>query len=162
MHSSRLRVLKRALLWEGIGILLATFALPALTLLVKDVLGHGLPSHLWMARFDDGVFWTFVSAILMAPLTFAAFCGWEYVTSRSHVLERTQVMRLFALLLLSGAIAILTGTINEWELIGQTSYWSESVETAGQVLPGVLVGVILPRWLVPSLRQGGDTSTAAA
>jgi hypothetical protein len=145
-------VLKVSLVWEAAGIVFAAFAYPALAI-VAELFFDPQPVGLWIARYQLGVFWSAVSAILMSPLTLTAFYVWGRLARRG-ILERSGPEFTVGLLILSGVLALLAGMISSWERLGQTEYWSESLVIAMSVLPGVLIGVILPRWLVRPLRRG--------
>ena len=97
-----------------------------------------------------------VGVFLIAPLSLLGLWGWVKVVERYPSLEQSMARAIVSLSLAAGLLALIAGAISNWELLrldaDQTTFLPETLSVARSVLLWSLIGVVLPRTIVPRLR----------
>jgi len=112
---------------------------------------------LWPATFAGNAFWVLSAGLFMMPITIAGLFAWTRFARRFPSIERGYPSEVLGLSLLALLISFITGVINNWEIaLGQVDgeFWQQASGGIGYVFIPVLLGLIVPRMLIPVLRPG--------
>ena len=149
-----------ALLWQICGMLTAIVAFVLIELPQRHLHGSVLVSAAAM-----GVYWAAVAAILALPVTFAAILIWTLLAQRWPTLEANRAKVVLSVGGYALAIALVLAVIDNWELFlrpepgphypgSHPSVARSVLEAVIMIYPALLVGLVLPRLVIPALRPG--------
>src|SRR2546426_530107 len=120
--------------------------------------GNPFPLSLWPNVLLASMFWVVSAGLFMMPLIVVSLVLWTRLAQRAPVLESSVSSMLLGLFVLGCVIALFTGAISSWENILEPQYHEpflrSTISIAGDVIVGVLLGLMLPRLLVKALRAG--------
>ena len=116
--------------------------------------GDSLVSSLGHSALDASYLLAIV--VLSSPLSIVTLAAWMRIVARVPALERGWTRAVLSWLGLTLVFALLSGALSSWEAVIDEVAWSEIVRDTGsiarQVFPWALLGILLPRLLLPSLR----------
>jgi len=158
---------RRIALWQVGGLLLATIILGSASVVQLALSRDGLAVRLWPSIFAGNAFWVLSAGVFMMPITIAGLFAWTRFARRFPLIERGYPSLVLGLSLLALVISFISGAISNWEVaLGQVDgeFWYEAIRGIGYVFIPVLLGLIVPRILIPVLRPGafvGELRVAA-
>ena len=164
-HPTRRSLWRSIAMWQLTGIGLATIVLAAIGVVHLATARPGLPLTAWPGAFAAAAIWILIPGLLIVPLSLSGLFLWARLVRRWPRLEASYALLLGGLLTLGLGLALLAGAISSWEsLVGRAneSFISSTTGIAADVLPGVLLGLLLPRLTLPSLRLGVFLSDSRA
>lgn len=141
-------------LWQLTGMACSLGVGAMLTFIANLTSGLGVARSLYRVPFD--LVWLFSGVVLIAPLSLVVLWVWVRACARFPVLESSPMRAVFNLVFAAAAFAILAGAISSWEASIET-FFNETLSVARAVIVWAVVGVVLPRVLVPALRPGQFT-----
>ena len=164
----------RALTWQLSGMSIAVTVLGlAGAVLVMRRNGWGLEMAPW--AFAVSVVWPAVAAVLLMPLTFSAIAAWLAIATRWPAIEASRLRMVAVLSVYALLLAGIAGLVNHWEELmypnrgfralypgARPSIAALALQDLRFVLPGMLIGLLVPRLALRSLRaEGRGASTSA-
>ena len=144
-------------LWQITGIGFATIALAAAHVTQLATTSPSLPIAAWPWAFATAGFWILIPGFFLLPLSLTAMFLWTRLAHRWGAVEGNYLRLAAGLLVLSFVLALLVGAISSWETVfGEVDepFVSSTAAIARDCLPGILLGLIVPRFVIPSLRPG--------
>jgi hypothetical protein len=146
---------KRVLVWQGLAVVFGV-----LCLLVVGAISMGYvaveasPLDLFKALGWIGLS-LIVPALLLVPITFPALVLWSHLAVRWPEAERSHIIFLAGMALISLVISVAAAAANSWSTASLSEpFLTELFRWTWVIFPGVFVGIVLPRLLVDSLNLG--------
>lgn len=141
-------------LWQltGMACTLAVGALLAFS--ANMIAGLGAATSLQLVPRD--LLWLFSGLVLITPLSLVVLWAWVRACARFPALEASPLRAIKNLVVVALVLAMLAGAISSWEA-SITTFFDETISVARAVIAWALIGVVLPRVLVPVLRPGRIT-----
>ncbi len=158
---------RRIALWQIGGLALTTVILGVFSIARLALSPSGLGIQLWPSIFFGNSFWVLSAGVFMLPITIAALFAWTKCARRFPQIEHGYAALVLALALVALLISFVVGAVNNWEVaVGQVQgdFLREAVRGIGDVYIPVLLGLVVPRIVIPALRPGafiGELRAAA-
>ena len=164
----------RALVWQlsGMGIAVTVLGLAGAVLVMRRN-GWGLETAPW--AFAGSIVWPAFTAVLLMPLTFSAIAVWLALASRWPAIEASRLRMVAVLSVYALLLASIASLVNHWEELVYPSWGFRALYPGARsslaalalqdlrfVLPGMLIGLLVPRLALPSLRAGGSGASSSA
>ena len=160
MHLSRGKFVA---LWQAAGmacVIAAAIGLVGVSAIVESGSWH---DSLSLLRYMLAV--VIVCMVAAAPLSIAMMWGWTAAVRRLPGLERSMLRTIIGLAGCAVILSLIAGGLSNWEAVVRPSRPStfafDTLSVARAMLWWVVVGLVLPRILVPSLRPRGVDSPVA-
>jgi len=158
---------RRIALWQIGGLGLATIILGVFSIARLALSPAGLGIRLWPTIFFGTSFWVLSAGVFMLPITIAALFAWTKCARRFPQIEQGYAALVLALSVLALVVSLVVSAANNWEVaLGQVQggFLPEAIRGIGYVYIPILLGLVLPRIVIPALRPGafiGELRAAA-
>ena len=164
----------RALVWQlsGMGIAVTVLGLAGAVLVMRRN-GWDLEMAPW--AFAASVVWPALTAVLLMPLTFGAIAAWLAIATRWPAIEASRLRMVAGLSVYALLLASIASLVNSWEELvypnrgfralypgARSSLAAIALQDLRFVLPGMLIGLLVPRLALPPLRAGGRGASSSA
>ncbi len=148
---------RRIALWQIGGLALTTIILGVFSIARLALSHSGLAIQVWPSIFLGNSFWVLSAGVFMLPITVAALFAWTKCARRFPQIEQGYAALVPALAVVALLISFVVGAVNNWEVaLGQVQgdFFREAIRGIGYVYIPVLLGLVVPRVVVPALRPG--------
>ena len=164
----------RALVWQLSGMCIAVTILGlAGAVHVVRRNGWALDAAPW--AFAASAWWPAFTAVLLMPLTFSAIAAWLAVATRWPAIEASRLRLVAVLSVYALLLACIASLVNHWEELlypnrgfralypgVRSSVAALALQDVRFVLPGMLIGLLVPRLALPPLRPRGAGAASSA
>lgn len=151
-------------LWQLSGMLCALSA-GALVALVAN-LRNGIGVIDSAMSVPNDLAYVIAGVILIAPLSVLSLWIWMVAARKYPRLESSFARAVINLTVCAIGLAVAAGVISNWEALRfdshRDTFFEDVLSVAKSVLPWALVGVVLPRVLLPRLRPHPSAPRTAA
>jgi hypothetical protein len=141
-------------LWQLSGMLCA-LGVGAIFAFVAN-LRHGVDALDSAFSVPNDLAYVIAGVVLIAPLSMLVLWAWMVATARYPRLEGSLVRAIINLTGCALGLAVLAGVISNWEMLRidtqRDTFLADVVSVTKSVLLWAIVGVVLPRLVVPRLR----------
>jgi len=156
---------RRIALWQIGGLALTTIILGVFSIARLALSPSGLGIQVWPSIFFGNSFWVLSAGVFMLPITIAALFAWTKCARRFPQIEQGYTALVPALAVVALLISFVVGAVNNWEVaLGQVQgdFFREAIRGIRYVYIPVLLGLVVPRVVIPALRPGTFTGELRA
>ncbi len=156
---------RRIALWQIGGLVLTTIILGVFSIARLALSPSGPGIQLWPSMFLGNSLWVLSAGVFMLPITIGALFAWTKCARRFPQIEQSYAALVLALALVALLISFVVGAVNNWEVaLGQVQgdFLREAIHGIGYVYIPVLLGLVVPRIVIPALRPGAFTGELRA
>lgn len=141
-------------LWQISG-MICVLAVPAALFTIASM-RQGLSFFDSLLRFPSSAVMIIFIVVLIAPLSILTLWAWTKLVARFPAFERSHTNAFLGLWLCALVLSFAAGVISHWEALVsdamRRSFVRDMISTTISVSGWACLGVILPRWVVRSLR----------